>query len=349
MGNIRIYRKYPFDTNWVDISSIWRTDKIDIEERVNSPGIATLTVSNPLGSIGRSIFAGQMYKIWLETPDEHWNPKPDFEGYIPNNYMQNTTGVSSNMDISITGYLQKWADYRNRCDIRNFWVPSAIGVLNSQIYHPVQLNYMDYAGQFLESINVKSDIKQEGDCLSIMKDIRESLFDYLDMTNPRFYHLVTSYRYNQKPIIRLMREPSLTDTPQIILDPNMILQKDDEDTSDLLTSIILGDTAKWSIRFTNKIREKQMGIWETDAQSKEYSGLESSRKKSISLLRGRLVGKSTRLTISRNTQIPLLALVGIDDPIHDLNGNYIVYGKRICRDKSITTELLLRNLPDEML
>ena len=349
MSNIILYRKLPFESNWVDISSKLKIDKVDIEERVNGSGICSLMVSNASRWADRNVFPGQQYRIYLKTASEHQFWKPDFEGYIPKNYMNSNIGVSAQKEIPIIGYIKKFQDIRNRYNLTGISVPSAVCLLNEQIRHPVQGNFMRVSAKMMETENVSEEVDMTNNCLDILESIRTGILDTVDTLFPRFYHYITTYT-RTLPLLRLVREPDIKGLyPDIVIDTDKILQIQVENTSDLLTSMINGDNSTWMQRYTNRTRQYYMDHYEEDNQDEVDNGYKSNLNKTKLLVRGKAIGKSTRVTLSGNHQIPILSLINIDTDMNGLTGNFIVYGKRISRELTTTTELLIRNLPDASL
>lgn len=354
--NAVIYLKYPFETTWTDISSKICVTDFDIEERVNGAGIATLSLSNADRWAERALRPGFQLRIYIKPPSEEQYARPDFEGYIPPNYLPSVTGIGTSLELPIVGYFDHHLRRFNRLKyLHGMQTISAMALLNDQVRRQQGSKYLGFAAEGNPTYLVPENMKLDRYIASIMHELRMGMIDESDPLFPRFFHFVTIFAGStsiSEPHLVLVKEPDINGTPLYTMNGRYIMDIEVEMTDSLLTSVIYGSPdkeRKWTSRYTHENFHDKISLVEEDIRGKkEDGGLDSSYMKSISLLRYKSFGQSTTVKLTGMFQIPLLSLINFVNTDEDeLKGNHIVYGKRLNRSGTITTELLLRNLPDE--
>jgi hypothetical protein len=346
--NAIIYRKLPFESNWVDITDKITVEDIDIEERINGSGICNLNISNVSRWGQRNIRPGFQFRVYLKTTDGRLYWKPDFEGTVPSDFVSSSVSVSSEFQLPLVGYYALYQTVQNRYNLAGMNPVSALCLLNEQVAHITEGQYMNCSGELYDNnTHLDEDFESDSNCKGIADRIRSILVDDIDPIFPRFTHITTIYN-PVKPTLFLRREPDINGVPDVIINEGNILSVSDDDTDTFLTSCIIGSD-DWNRRYTNRNFAHKMAMYDSDIRTSEDNGLESSYQKTRELIRGHFLGKSIRVTLPGNWQIPLLSLVKFNSSEELLKGNQIVYGRRVNRSVSIQTELTLRNLPEDVL
>ena len=352
--NAIIYLKYPFETTWADISSDIIVTDFDIEERANGAGICSLSLSNADRWAERALRPGYQLKVYIKPPSEHQYYRPDFEGYIPPDYLPSVTGIGTSLELPIVGYFDHFGRRVNRLrHLHGMQTISAMALLNDQVRRQQGSKYLGFAAEGEPTHLVPDDLKLDRDIASIMHEMRIGMIDESDPLFPRFYHYITIFAGSpsiSEPHLVLTKEPDINGTPLYTIDGKYIKDIEVEMTDSLLTSVIYGDPDRiWTSRYTHENYHDKVSFIERDIIGKKKDGgLDSSYMKSIDLLKYKNFGQSTTVKLTGMFQIPLLSLIDFTNTDEDeLKGNHIVYGKRLNRSGTITTELMLRNLPDE--
>jgi len=349
--NAIIYQRYPWSNNWEDITDNLRIEEADIEERVNGAGICNLTISNIDRWAERTIRPGFMYRVILKTPSGHTFPRYDFEGIIPPDFITSRIGIESDVCLPIVGYYDMFSRTQNIRNLNGANIISAMALLNAQVTRGSGVEYMKFAGEVrgVDNVRVPVDMNMDANCKTLMENIRTLIYDETDSIYPRFYHLMTVQLQNQPSLI-LRREPDIHGTPDIIIEPDYVIDVSREDTNNLITSVIIGNKVNWDLRYQNQNFIDKFGRFEIRSEDNEDDGgLKSSYLKTRKLVRNQFIPSSNKVKLAGHWQIPLLSLVEFNSDEPGLAKNSIVYGRRINRSGSTTTELLLRNLPDETL
>jgi hypothetical protein len=346
--NLTIYRRYPWSgESWVDITANLSVMDIDIESRVNGAGIATIKLGEAQRYAERALNPGYHFKIFHKSPDGNDFDRPDFEGYIPPDYMPFIVGIESQIDLPIVGYYDIYGRTQNRHNhLQGMHVVSAMDLLHKQVLKPDGTNFMDFAAECQFTELVPDNFKHVSDIKIAMEALRMLMVDETNPLFPRFYHFVTVPTSTGSPILTLRKEPDITGTPHFTINSEDVLRVVGDTTNKFLTSVIIGEENGWSRRYGHQnFRDKFFTI-DRDIRSKDDYGLDASYKKTYELLRGRDLGKTLTVTLTNRQQIPLLSLIDFDSDEEELQGNHIVYGVRENRTTTLRTELILRNLPD---
>jgi len=347
MSNAIIYRRFPWENSWDDITDKLSVSDFDIEEQVNGAGVATLSVGNARRWAERAIFPGMQMKIYIKSPDGGVFNRPDFEGYVPPDFQRSVIGIESGMEIPVVGYYDLWnRTFNQHKGLNGLNIVSAMSLLNKQVERQSGVPYMDFAGFYVSS--GLAEVSSANDtCKSICIKMRKKMFDNLDPFNPRFFHLLTTPREgNYKPLMSLRREPKITDSPIYTIEGSQLLNIDSEKSNTMLTSVLIGDSDTWFRRVDNADYVHKHFRVMKNIQDGDGGGYKSSYEKSPELIRFANIGRSITVTLHGLHQIPLLSLIDFNSDEEELQGNSIVYGRRVNRSGSIRTELLLRNLPD---
>jgi len=350
MTSAIVYRRYPWENTWEDITSSLSVSNFDIEERVNGAGICTLSVGNARRWAERALFPGINLRVYLKTVSGQTFEKPDFEGYIPPDFQQTVIGIESQMDIPIVGYYDLFGRTQNRFKfLNNNNVVSVMHMMNEQVlrrHGSVDIEpYMTFAGQYTPPYLAKVS-KYDTDCKQIVVNMRKEMMDDTDPIFPRFFHITCTPQGGlKKPLLALRREPSLEGTPFLTIPSKSILNIASDNTNTMLTSVIIGND-NWSSRYSNWNTMHKYFLVDKDIKDSANDGLDSSYQKTPEINRYRNIGRSITVRLAGLQQIPLLSRINFDSDENELQGNSIVYGRHVTRSGSIQTELLVRNLPD---
>jgi hypothetical protein len=221
-----------------DITDEWK-DKIisvEIEERVNSAGICEIVLDNLQKSFINSIWAGQEYAIIIPTEGGVRRDKITFWGYVPPDFLPFESRWSDIIELQLVGMFDKYARNLNVWhNIPNMNSINALRLLCDQVKENPQqpprgtespvlefgtkyINKQWVNVDLLVEKTVDEDIQTLGFVKDVMNDVRATMIDNSDPSDPLFFHFVqvfpNTYQASDltRPYLLLIKEPSVLES-----------------------------------------------------------------------------------------------------------------------------------------